>query len=458
MNVMNVLDMGAAGNGTTDDTAVIQAALDAAHTAAATGGRVGTTVYLPKGNYAISSPLNLRYSGFVGEPGASELTALAGFSGGNHMVRNWKNSDYGGGETDHTQAPLHEATPIFYHHVEGIRFNLGAVASLRGLGIAHPHESTVLRDLIFSDPGTNSVGLHLPVTADDVINGKVLVDGVTFYATGWGSEIIIGAGGSDLTLRRWTASPGAHSASVLDVSCAGFVMEDSHCEGYVDTALFANTDLATWRFRSSTPRVMNSTLQINPTSTVLKHPGIYTDTGSGFTSPVLVGLRTSAASGSGWDAAVPMIKDRAESNIFFSAAGQEYQEIYYYDGNVISWRHGASPARGYFQKLRGNDQNTIYSASMTVDPALGDYQYINVTNGTAMTIAPAIPDPALNGLRMVIQVANNSGGAMGAITWTSAFKLAGAFTNPANGKSRFIEFMFDGGTHWYELNRGTADV
>jgi hypothetical protein len=455
----DVRDYGAKVDNATDDTAAIQAALDAAHTAAVAGGRVGPSVYIP-GPCAISAPLYKGYAGLIGATGRAELTALPGFSGGNHMVRTWKNSDYGGGETDHTQAPLHEATPIVFHHVEGIRFNLGAVANLRGLGVAHPHESSVLRDLIFNDPGTNGVGLHLPVTLDSVINGKVLVDGVTFYATGWGSEIIVGAGGSDLTLRRWTASPGAHSASVLDVACAGFVMEDSHCEGYVDPALFANTDLATWRFRSSTPRVMNSTIQINPTSTILKHPAIYTDTGSGFTSPVLVGLRTSAGAGSGWDAAVPMIKDRAESNIFFSAGGQEYQEIYYYDGNVISWRKGSSPSRGYFQTLRGKDQNTVtYSANMTVDASLGEYQYINVSDNSAMTITPAIPNVALNGMRMIIQIQNSTGGAMGTITWSSAFKLAGAFTNPAGGqKSRFIEFMYDGGTHWYEINRGAADV
>lgn len=458
--IFNVKDSayGARADGVTDDTAAIQAALDAAHASALAGGRLGPSVFIP-GSCAISAPLYKGYAGLIGEPGRAELTALPGFSGGNHMVRTWKDSDYGVGETDHTQAPLHEANPIFYHHVSGIRFNLGSVASLRGLGIAHPHETTTLRDLIFNDPGTNGVGLHLPVTADNLIAGKVLVDGVTFYASGWASEIIVGNGGSDLTLRRWTASPGAHSASVLDVSCGGFLMEDCHCEGYVDLALFANTDLATWRFRSSTPRVMNSTLQINPTSTILKHPGIYTDTGNGFTSPLLVGLRISAASGSGWDPAVPMIKDRAESSIFFSASGQEYQEIYYYDGNVISWRKGSTPANGWFKLLRGTGENDItYSASMTADPTIAPVQFISVTNGSAMAIDSVVPDASFADQRTLFWIENNSGGAMGAITWSSKFKLAGSFTNPAAGKSRFIEFIFDGGSHFYEVGRGSGDV
>ena len=59
----NVRAYGAAGNGTTDDTAAIQAAITAAGTAG------GGTVFLPHGNYKVSSTLNFTSSGiaFVGE-------------------------------------------------------------------------------------------------------------------------------------------------------------------------------------------------------------------------------------------------------------------------------------------------------------------------------------------------------------------------------------------------------
>jgi polygalacturonase len=50
-NVYNVKAYGATGNGTTDDTSAIQAAI----TAAAAGG----TVFFPKGTYKISSSLTL---------------------------------------------------------------------------------------------------------------------------------------------------------------------------------------------------------------------------------------------------------------------------------------------------------------------------------------------------------------------------------------------------------------
>ena len=50
---INVLDYGATGNGTTDDTAAIQAAFNAANT------EKGATVYFPSGDYLITSTLTL---------------------------------------------------------------------------------------------------------------------------------------------------------------------------------------------------------------------------------------------------------------------------------------------------------------------------------------------------------------------------------------------------------------
>lgn len=52
--VGNVLDFGAVGNGTTDDTAAIQAAMDAA-----------TSVYLPAATYKITAPLRMNDNNFV---------------------------------------------------------------------------------------------------------------------------------------------------------------------------------------------------------------------------------------------------------------------------------------------------------------------------------------------------------------------------------------------------------
>lgn len=82
-------------------------------------------------------------------------------------------------------------------------------------------------------------------------------------------------------------------------------------------------------------------------------------------------------------------------------------------------------------------------------------QRITYTTNAISTVNP--PTTAVDGRRIAVWVINTSGGAMGVITWGTGFKLGGAFTNPANGTRRIIEFECDG-TNWYEFNRSAADV
>lgn len=90
----------------------------------------------------------------------------------------------------------------------------------------------------------------------------------------------------------------------------------------------------------------------------------------------------------------------------------------------------------------------------TPDFKFGDVCIIQVTDAVAFTInAPLNP---FNGGYLTIQILNSSGGAMGAITWNAIFKLAGAFTNPANGQRRSITFHRTGGA-WREISRTAAD-
>jgi hypothetical protein len=104
---------------------------------------------------------------------------------------------------------------------------------------------------------------------------------------------------------------------------------------------------------------------------------------------------------------------------------------------------------------RASRQQTVtYSASITLAANQYDRHFIQVTNGTAFTInAPSGPTAHQT---IVIDIRNASGGAMGAITWNAVFKMAGAFTNPANNKRRKIAFTYDG-TNWIEEWRMAAD-
>lgn len=94
-----------------------------------------------------------------------------------------------------------------------------------------------------------------------------------------------------------------------------------------------------------------------------------------------------------------------------------------------------------------------YGATIATDAGLGSSFRIDPNNGTAFTIS--FPTNGVKGQRLMYCIRNLSGGALGAITWTS-FKMA-AFTNPANGFNRCIEFKFDG-FNYYEINRTTTDV
>ena len=62
---INVLDYGATGNGTTDDTAAIQAAVTAGYAA----GTTGFSLYFPTGTYLMSSTITMgNTAGTVGIP------------------------------------------------------------------------------------------------------------------------------------------------------------------------------------------------------------------------------------------------------------------------------------------------------------------------------------------------------------------------------------------------------
>lgn len=96
-----------------------------------------------------------------------------------------------------------------------------------------------------------------------------------------------------------------------------------------------------------------------------------------------------------------------------------------------------------------------YSSTMIPDAALSSYQKITPTNTTAMTIS-APTNPAV-GLWLTLDFLNSSGGTMGVVTFNAAFKLAGAFTNPASTKRRTITFRYDG-SNWVEMARAAADI
>lgn len=89
--------------------------------------------------------------------------------------------------------------------------------------------------------------------------------------------------------------------------------------------------------------------------------------------------------------------------------------------------------------------------------ALGSIWQVAVADNTAFTISNPT-NAQFTGQEITFLIKNNVGGAMGAITWDTAFYLAGAFTNPADTKTRAITFIYIGGGKWYEKSRTAADA
>jgi hypothetical protein len=107
----------------------------------------------------------------------------------------------------------------------------------------------------------------------------------------------------------------------------------------------------------------------------------------------------------------------------------------------------------------GGTVNTGQSGGGTqnIDASTGWQFEYTVTDATAFTIANPT-NPTTFGILNIV-VFNNSGGAMGAITWGGNFHLAGGtFTNPATGKSRAISFQWVAGLGYIEISRSSADV
>lgn len=99
-----------------------------------------------------------------------------------------------------------------------------------------------------------------------------------------------------------------------------------------------------------------------------------------------------------------------------------------------------------------------YSASININAAQ-DTQEITATNATAFTINA--PTRARAGL-LVISIFNNSGGALGVLTWTGGaggfILTGGAWVQPANTLRRQITFVFNQPKNaWVEVARTAAD-
>lgn len=103
----------------------------------------------------------------------------------------------------------------------------------------------------------------------------------------------------------------------------------------------------------------------------------------------------------------------------------------------------------------GGYKSLAFTVNIDTDASSASFFTMVATNATAFTFnTPLLPK---QGQTITYDIKNSSGGAMGVVTWGAAFKLAGAFVNPANTFRRTISFYYDG-TNWVETTRAAADI
>ena len=127
----------------------------------------------------------------------------------------------------------------------------------------------------------------------------------------------------------------------------------------------------------------------------------------------------------------------------------------------ISW----NSTYQYFQtqdagQVRNIPSNTQYASAVsfssniaTPNAANGVFQYLTISTGTAFTINP--PSNNTSSRFLALDIINSSGGALGTVTWDSAYKLASTWASPANGARVTVLFVSNGNV-WIELGRYPA--
>jgi hypothetical protein len=478
---VSVKDFGAVGNGIADDTAEIQAAIDAF-----SGGGV---VYLSKGTYRVTAQIVVKdYVTLRGEGYATENGTGAGFRGPTCILR-----DFTGANA--TVALNGNGSGIDMIDVDGDSKGTGDQVQFWGS-----------RAQIGSVSTRNSGG-------DGVRIGKTEVGPTSINGNFWKISYLVTCGNAANGLRVDSTNSTTEASYPLGVANAqvGYAElidarsngEDGVQVGNSGDNVFANIGSqfnagCGIRFKTdgvnSGPRCntvlsndcednVGNDIQIDAASVPAFAPGLYNriwGNRSAAVNPRIVDNSTGSSIYRWSDAAGQYTWNSRLAVANFDPAKTVVYDYFQLGENVAGTRayvEAGTTSGGIWELYTKRDGNTIALAlsvnsrgilvqhrnynpqsvqpNVPINVAAGTLVNIDVTSPSAFTINSPTNDGA-NGQQLTISVKNTSGGAMGTITFGGEYKLS-AWTNPANGFSRSISFFYDG-TNWIEFSRTTADV
>jgi hypothetical protein len=126
---------------------------------------------------------------------------------------------------------------------------------------------------------------------------------------------------------------------------------------------------------------------------------------------------------------------------------------------VVRTTYGFDSASGFGYRL----QKPAFAATIVVDLSLGNYVQIIATANTNITISAPINVPAIIAFPLIIEVNNQSGGAMGTVTLNAAYKspaTAAFSTQPASTKNQVAGWQNTGTQatpNWHQWFIQSAD-
>jgi len=452
---LSVKDFGAVGDGVADDTAAIQAAIDAMPVG---GGRV----YLPSGTYKLTAPISIpsnKNGGSIFGDGdstilqsTSGLTAIFLMAGQGYYRLKIESMRLNGGNI--AGVPAFDCSPsvvtnivagTIFHRIRITNFIYGWKFKNAQLDVFYECNfdgggvGTAAVFYIVPDSGTgqqcnaNRVQ-HLRVTGPNVHTMLTVLPTNTERATNWLFD------SCDFQQSGNTITP----ITILD---SYYTITNCEFENYTgDNLIEVRSD--------NLLAPINTKIENN----ILAGGGaggngkiLLNRTGSQFIQYTIISQN---------DAGSPSTKlcdSTSRYTLFMNNVGTINDTVPQYNMFI-----GGSAAAGSGTTVGFETQNRIidgrktfpYDGNLNFDASLGNEFVCTVTGGAALAMnAPTNPR---TGQRITIRFRNTSGGAMGTITWNAVFKLA-AWTNPANGFSRAIDFDYDG-TDWIEVGRTPADV
>ncbi len=446
---------GAVGNGTTDDTAAIQAALNAAYI----GVNQAHTVFLPPGTYKITSQLTIPNSSqgirFVGC--GMWVSQIVQYTAGQAIIRLLQNNDAVSNHSaevkdiglSYSAAQSNAASiGILFDwvapatndiHFHDLFENLGIFNAYTGISVAKAHGTVNVWDTTFRriwmggiyqscvDLVSAGGGGQPAVRFYDCYfsNSGTTNHGPMFYFEGIGECVMVG-----LDLENW-------HGQIMNTDSGNVKIVGMHIENMI----WDQTG-ATRVFFVTNGCLSVDTWTIGNTST----------TAACDTMAVLFG-----AGGAG-----RLDIRNGEHNVTTTLGAHYIDELVYgatsdsvwidvtnvkKTGGGLNQPGTGARAAEVGELLREGPRALTYAGTVAAYDCTNPSRILKIaaTNGTAFTISN--PTNMIAGDRITYDIKNSSGTNMGAVTWGSGgtFLLpGGTFTRPANTKRATMSFYYDG--------------